>query len=190
VRHRGQFCYLAAILPGHRQPTPILRLRYQGSADHWAIGIYLASDERYTESELPAFLRTQDRHPRTRHRPHLHPLRRPQHSCLMAMPDDPQPSRGCTIRTAKTAKLKRQTAGRQTRPHPPLPGARPGRPHHLRRVNLRDHVIGPILAGVRSPSRGREPARWTQIDRHYQALRTTVQALFHDLGISTEAATT
>jgi hypothetical protein len=33
VRHRGQFCYVSAVLPGHRQPTPLLRLRYQGSAD-------------------------------------------------------------------------------------------------------------------------------------------------------------
>jgi hypothetical protein len=54
VRFRGQFCYVDAVLPGHRQPAPILRLRYQGSADRWDIGIYLASDERYTESELPA----------------------------------------------------------------------------------------------------------------------------------------
>ncbi|ORT47664.1 hypothetical protein [Frankia sp. KB5] len=54
VRYRGQFCYVSAVLPGHRDPTPILRLRYQGSADHWAIAIYLASDDRYTESELPA----------------------------------------------------------------------------------------------------------------------------------------
>jgi hypothetical protein len=54
VRHRGQFCYVAAVLPGHREPTPILRLRYQGSADRWAIGIYLASTGQYTESELPA----------------------------------------------------------------------------------------------------------------------------------------
>ena len=53
VTHRGQFCYVAAHLPGHRQPQPILRLRYQGSADRWAIGIYLASDQRYTEAELP-----------------------------------------------------------------------------------------------------------------------------------------
>ena len=53
VRFRGQFCYVDAVLPGHREPTPILRLRYQGSADRWDIGIYLASDERYTESELP-----------------------------------------------------------------------------------------------------------------------------------------
>jgi hypothetical protein len=53
VTHRGQFCYVAAHLPGHRQPQPILRLRYQGSADRWAIGIYLASDQQYTEAELP-----------------------------------------------------------------------------------------------------------------------------------------
>jgi hypothetical protein len=54
VRHRGPFCYVSALLPGHREPTPILRLRYQGSADRWAIGIYLASSGQYTESELPA----------------------------------------------------------------------------------------------------------------------------------------
>jgi hypothetical protein len=30
------------------------RLRCQGSADRWAIGIYLASTGQYTESELPA----------------------------------------------------------------------------------------------------------------------------------------
>lgn len=53
VHHRGQFCYVAAILPGRREPTPILRLRYQGSADRWNIAIYLASDDRYTENELP-----------------------------------------------------------------------------------------------------------------------------------------
>jgi hypothetical protein len=53
VRHRGQYCYVSALLPGHREPTPILRLRYQGSADRWAIGTYLASSGQYTESELP-----------------------------------------------------------------------------------------------------------------------------------------
>ena len=54
VRHRGRYCYVSALLPGHREPTPILRLRYQGSADRWAIGIYLASSGQYAESELPA----------------------------------------------------------------------------------------------------------------------------------------
>ncbi len=53
VTYRGQFCYVAARLPGQHHPHPILRLRYHGSADRWAIGIYLASDQRYTEAELP-----------------------------------------------------------------------------------------------------------------------------------------
>ena len=53
VRYRGQYCYVAALLPGHREPTPILRLCWQGSADTWAIGICKASTGQYTESELP-----------------------------------------------------------------------------------------------------------------------------------------
>jgi hypothetical protein len=53
VRYRGQYCYAAAILPGHREPTPVLRLRWQGSAGQWAIGIYKASTGQYSESELP-----------------------------------------------------------------------------------------------------------------------------------------
>jgi len=62
VRFRGRFCYVDAVarrsridivLRRHPRPSPILRLRYQGSIDHWDIGIYLASDERYTEDELP-----------------------------------------------------------------------------------------------------------------------------------------
>jgi hypothetical protein len=54
VRHRGKFCYVGTVLPGSEEPTPILRLRYQGSADRWAIAIYMASKERYIESELPS----------------------------------------------------------------------------------------------------------------------------------------
>jgi hypothetical protein len=53
---------------------------------------------------------------------------------------------------------------------------------------LRDHVIGPILAGVRSPRMGRKPAHWTRIDRRYESLRTGMQELFNDLGITTAAA--
>ena len=54
VRYRGKYCYVAAKLPGHREPTPILRLRWQGDPDNWAIGIYKASTGQYTETELPA----------------------------------------------------------------------------------------------------------------------------------------
>jgi hypothetical protein len=53
---------------------------------------------------------------------------------------------------------------------------------------LRDQVIAPILAGVRSPRMGRKPAHWTRIDRDYETLRTGMQALFHDLGIDVSAA--
>ena len=50
---------------------------------------------------------------------------------------------------------------------------------------LRDQVIAPILAGVRSPRIGRKLAHWTRIDRDYETLRTAMQTLFHDLGITT-----
>jgi len=40
---------------------------------------------------------------------------------------------------------------------------------------LRDHVIAPILAGVRSPRLGRKPATWTTADRHYEQLRIRMQ---------------
>jgi hypothetical protein len=49
---------------------------------------------------------------------------------------------------------------------------------------LRDHVIAPILAGVRSPRLGRKPATWTRADRHYEQLRIRMQPLFHELGIA------
>jgi hypothetical protein len=52
---------------------------------------------------------------------------------------------------------------------------------------LRDQVIGPILAGVRSPRMGRKPAIWTRIDRDYETLRIGMQTLFDDLGITAVA---
>ena len=50
-------------------------------------------------------------------------------------------------------------------------------------LTLREHVIGPILAGVRSPRMGRKPATWTSVDRDYEKIRTDMQTLFQDLGI-------
>ncbi len=55
-------------------------------------------------------------------------------------------------------------------------------------LTLRDQVIAPILAGVRSPRLGRKPATWTRVDRDYETLRINMQTLFHDLGITTAAA--
>jgi hypothetical protein len=54
-------------------------------------------------------------------------------------------------------------------------------------LTLRDHVIDPILAGVRSPRMGRKPAHWTTIDRDYETLRIGMQTLLNDLGITTAA---
>jgi len=51
-------------------------------------------------------------------------------------------------------------------------------------LGLRDQVIAPILAGIRSPQRtGREPAHWTAVDRDYENLRIGMQSLFQHLGI-------
>ena len=47
MRFRGQFCYVAARLSRRGRPSPILRLRYQGSADQWGIGIELYSHASY-----------------------------------------------------------------------------------------------------------------------------------------------
>jgi hypothetical protein len=74
--------------------------------------------------------------------------------------------------------------GRSRRYHTPAAAART----IAALLALRDQVIAPILAGVRSPRRGRKPAHWTLIDRDYETLRTGMQALFHDLGITVYAA--
>jgi DNA-binding transcriptional ArsR family regulator len=61
-------------------------------------------------------------------------------------------------------------------------------PHGMRAIAalfiLRQQVIAPILAGVRSPRLGRKPATWTSADRHYEQLRIGIQPLFHELGIA------
>jgi hypothetical protein len=49
---------------------------------------------------------------------------------------------------------------------------------------LREHVIAPMLAGVRSPHLGSKPKHWTTVDRQYEQLRVGMQPLFHELGIA------
>lgn len=53
-------------------------------------------------------------------------------------------------------------------------------------ITLRDHVIAPVLAGVRKPN-GRPPHTYTRIDRDYDTLRGGMRTLFTDLGIETAA---
>ena len=52
-------------------------------------------------------------------------------------------------------------------------------------LTLRDQVIAPILAAVRSPRMGRKPAHWTRVDRDYERIRIDMQTLFNDLAIET-----
>ena len=51
-------------------------------------------------------------------------------------------------------------------------------------LTLREHVIAPLLAGVADPRIRRTPRHWTDIDRHYQALRLEMMALFACIGIA------
>ena len=54
-------------------------------------------------------------------------------------------------------------------------------------LTLREHVIAPILAGVRRPGPGRPPRTHTRIDRDYEHLRAAMRTLFTDLAINTAA---
>ena len=51
-------------------------------------------------------------------------------------------------------------------------------------LTLREDVIAPLLAGVANPRIRRTPRHWTDIDRHYQALRLEMMALFAGIGIA------
>ncbi len=55
-------------------------------------------------------------------------------------------------------------------------------------LTLRDQVIAPILAGLRSPRMGRKLAHWTPVDRDYERIRIDMQTLFNDLAIDTPLA--
>ena len=74
--------------------------------------------------------------------------------------------------------------GRTRRYHVPPPAART----ISALLTLRDHVIAPILAGVRSPRMGRKPRIWTAADRDYETLRIGMQTLFQHVGIETQPA--
>ncbi|MBV9319399.1 MAG: hypothetical protein JO106_05730 [Mycobacterium sp.] len=54
-------------------------------------------------------------------------------------------------------------------------------------LTLREKVIAPLIAGIRTPRRGRPPKNWTTIDRDYETLRRNMQTLLNHLGITTKA---
>jgi hypothetical protein len=49
---------------------------------------------------------------------------------------------------------------------------------------LRDHVIGPLLAGIGSQRSTRRPTTWTILDQYYERLCVDMQPLFAELGIA------
>ena len=51
MRFHGTFAYVTAQLPGG-DTTPLMRLRYGGSASRWGFAIYLASSHSYQDSVL------------------------------------------------------------------------------------------------------------------------------------------
>jgi hypothetical protein len=73
-------------------------------------------------------------------------------------------------------------AGRSRRYHVPSEAART----ITGLITLRDHVVAPVLAGIRKPT-GRPPNTYTRTDRDYDTLRADMRILFNDLGIDTAA---
>jgi hypothetical protein len=57
-------------------------------------------------------------------------------------------------------------------------------------LTVRDKVIAPLIAGIRTTRCGRPPKIWTNSDRDYESLRRDMQTLFNDLGISRNTAAT
>ena len=54
-------------------------------------------------------------------------------------------------------------------------------------LTVRDKVIAPLIAGIRTPRQGRPPKNWTTIDHDYETLRREMKTLLNDLGIATKA---
>jgi len=71
----------------------------------------------------------------------------------------------CDLRKLRGKQLADEP-GRTRRYHVPPPAVRT----ISALLTLRDHVIAPILAGVRSPRMGRKPKIWTAADRDHENL--------------------
>ena len=97
IRHRGQYCYVAALLPGRPSPPdpapalPGLR-RPLGHRD-------LQGQHRPVQRNRTARLvRPRHRHARTRDRRHLHPLRRPLNRDLTSITVTPEHGHTAKVR--------------------------------------------------------------------------------------------
>jgi hypothetical protein len=88
----------------------------------------------------------------------------------------------------RPARALRQATVCQNGPVLALPGPSDAVGSIAALLALRDEVISPILAGIRSPRHGRKPSTWTAVDRHDEALRIEFQHLFRHLHLETGSA--
>jgi hypothetical protein len=49
---------------------------------------------------------------------------------------------------------------------------------------LSDHVVRPVLAGMREPRSKPQPSLFPALDRYYERLRLGIQPVFQELGIA------
>jgi hypothetical protein len=95
-------------------------------------------------------------------------------------PDDYSTRQGAYDLRKLRGKQRVTKSGRTRRYHVPGQAART----IAALLTVRDKLIAPLIAGIRTPRRGRPPKNWTNIDRDYETLRLDMQTLCNDLGIS------
>jgi hypothetical protein len=83
--------------------------------------------------------------------------------------------------------MRGKNLAQKARPLPPL-HAPPDATRTIAALVLREQVIAPIIADVRSPRMGRKPAHWTAVDRDYEQLRVGMQTLFGHSGVTARAS--
>ena len=105
---------------------------------------------------------------------HRRRLRRPGQRARPATATTP-PAKPPTICASSAANTSSNKPGKSRRYHVAYP--KPPAPSRAL-LTLRDHVIAPILAGVRSPESAANPTPGHPIDRDYETLRIDMRTLF------------
>ena len=125
----------------------------------------VADPHRATFPPLTAMMMPGDKHPALR-----------SHHAGTVSARRPTTYANCGANSSSTSQAEPAAATSGHPPHAPSP------------PTLRDQVIAPILAAVRSPRMGRKPAHWTRVDRDYERIRIDMQTVFSELAIETPLA--
>jgi hypothetical protein len=92
-----------------------------------------------------------------------------------------------TTAPAKAPTTYASSAANSWSPNPAAPAATTSPAAARTIAAILNHVIAPLIAGIRTPRRGRPPKHSTNIDRDYETLRLRMQTLLGHLGIATAA---